>query len=133
MTSESPPILIIEDEDVIRETFQLFLELEGYVVLTAGNGREGLEQLRKMTRPCLILLDLMMPVMNGEEFLKAKTTEESMSSIPVCVVSGAANIPDLPGVAACVPKPVSAESLLDLVRRYCGSSNRAHRPPRSKE
>jgi CheY-like chemotaxis protein len=125
MTSESHPVLIIEDEELIRENFQLLLELEGYSVFTAGNGQEGMEQLRKMTSPCLILLDLMMPVMNGEEFLKAKAAEQSLALIPVCVLSGVAKEPDLPGVAAFLPKPVDVFRLLDLIRSYCGSPNAA--------
>lgn len=119
MPSKSHPVLIIEDEEFIRENFQLFLELEGYPVFTASNGLEGLQQLRKMTRPCLILLDLLMPVMDGREFLEAKAADQSLASIPVCVVSGVANEPNLPGVAAFVAKPVDFNRLLDLIRRYC--------------
>jgi CheY-like chemotaxis protein len=125
VTSESHPVLIIEDDESIRENFQLLLELEGYAVLTASNGQEALEQLRKMISPCLILLDLMMPVMNGQEFLKAKAAEESLSSIPVCIISGVADEPDLPEVATFVSKPVDLNRLLDLVRRHCESSKRA--------
>jgi CheY-like chemotaxis protein len=121
MARGNNPVLIIEDEDFIRENFQLLLELEGYGVLTAINGRDGLEQLRKKSRPCLILLDLMMPVMNGEEFLRAKAAEETLASIPVVVLSGVAEEPDLSGVAAFVPKPVDFDALLDLIRRYCSS------------
>jgi CheY-like chemotaxis protein len=123
--TESHPVLIIEDEECIRENFQLLLELEGYSVLTAGNGKEGLDQLRKTTSPCLILLDLMMPVMNGQEFLKAKAAEESLASIPVCVLSGAGTQPELPGIVAFLSKPVDFSRLLDLIRDYCGSTKRA--------
>jgi CheY-like chemotaxis protein len=119
MPSDGHSVLIIEDEEFIRENLQLFLELEGYSVLTAGNGQEGLGYLRKMTPPCLILLDLLMPVMDGREFLEAKATEKSLSSIPVCVVSGVASRPDLPGVAAFVPKPIDLKRLLEVIRHYC--------------
>lgn len=64
-------ILIIEDEKAIRETFRLALEMEGYQVNEASNGKEGLEALSTMPRPCVILLDLMMPVMNGWAFIRA--------------------------------------------------------------
>src|SRR5262249_37619408 len=98
---------------------------EGYAVLTAGNGKEGLEQLRRVTSPCLILLDLMMPVMNGQEFLRAKAAEESLASIPVCVLSGVGSQPDLPGIVAFLSKPVDFSRLFDLIRNYCGSTKRA--------
>ncbi|MEO5970924.1 MAG: response regulator, partial [Bdellovibrionia bacterium] len=58
-------ILIIEDEETIRDSLQFFLEFEGYQVYSASNGREGLDILSKLDLPCLILLDLMMPVMDG--------------------------------------------------------------------
>ena len=121
MSSESSPILIIEDEDFIRESFQLLLELEGYSVWTADNGRHALETLREMPRPCLILLDLMMPIMNGEEFLEAKGLDESLAAIPVVVVSGVANEPELAGVTAFIPKPVDFKRLFELIRRNCGT------------
>ncbi|HEX5000040.1 MAG TPA: response regulator, partial [Terriglobia bacterium] len=82
MTCERHPVLIVEDEEFIRENFQIFLELEGFQVLTAGNGREALEQLQGRERPCLILLDLLMPVMDGGEFLERKASETSLASIP---------------------------------------------------
>jgi CheY-like chemotaxis protein len=58
-------ILIVEDEKDIRESLKMLLELEGYSVFTAKDGKEGLEILKNLESPCLILLDLLMPVMNG--------------------------------------------------------------------
>ena len=124
MTSQMHPVLIVEDEDSIRENLQLLFELDGYAVLTASNGKEGLEQLRHAPPPCFVLLDLMMPVMNGEEFLKAKAAEESLASIPVCVFSGMANVPDLRGAATVLRKPLDLDRLLNLVQHYCGSSKK---------
>src|SRR4051812_46327475 len=65
----SAKILIVEDDVDIRDSLRQLLEDEGFSVLTAGNGREGLERLKSMSQPCLILLDLLMPVMDGREFL----------------------------------------------------------------
>ncbi len=58
-------ILVVEDDAGIREALRMILELEGYNIREASNGKEGLEVLKSMPRPCLILLDLMMPIMDG--------------------------------------------------------------------
>ena len=65
-------ILLVEDEPAIRENLKQLLELEGYPVFTAADGREGLSALKSMPRPCLVLLDLLMPVMNGSSFLRPR-------------------------------------------------------------
>jgi CheY-like chemotaxis protein len=62
-------ILIIEDEPDLRETLKELFQLEGFKVLTASNGQEGLKALRESGKPCLIFLDLMMPIMSGWEFI----------------------------------------------------------------
>src|SRR4051812_16237966 len=80
-------ILIVEDEELIRATLSLALEFEGYLVFTAANGKEGIELLPKVERPCLILLDLMMPVMNGWEFVDALEKDMILATIPVIVVT----------------------------------------------
>lgn len=114
-------ILIVEDEPSIRENLQALLELEGYPVYAASNGSEGLSVLRKMPRPCLVLLDLFMPVMNGTEFLEAKSHEDAIASIPVCVVSGVAERPrHLLTVSAFIKKPIEFDGLLKFVKNYCG-------------
>ncbi len=113
-------ILIVEDEELIRENLRMLLEFEGYSVVTASNGQDGLEKLRKMPHPCLILLDLLMPVMNGMEFLAEKAKEDTLASLPVCVVSGVPDKPDLPGMSHFVKKPVDFDGLIEFVKRYCG-------------
>lgn len=112
-------ILIVEDEQIIRENLKALLELEGYPVFTANNGEEGLRILRTMPHPCLVLLDLLMPVMNGMEFLEGKSHEDAIAPIPVCVVSGVAEKPDMSNVAAYVKKPIEFECLLRFVRKFC--------------
>lgn len=113
-------ILIVEDEESIRENLKDLLDLEGYEVFTASNGEEGLDVLRTMPRPCLVLLDLLMPIMNGTEFLEAKYHEDSIASIPVCVVSGVADKPRVAGVTAFVKKPIEFDAFLKFVKNYCG-------------
>ncbi len=113
-------ILIVEDEPSIRDTLQQLLELEGYSVFTASNGAEGLKQLRAMKRPCLVLLDLLMPVMNGMEFLEAKSHEDAIAAIPVCVVSGVSERPKMQPVSQFIKKPIDFDGLMKFVRQYCG-------------
>ena len=80
-------ILVVEDDRDIRESLQDLLEVEGYAVTTAENGRDALEQLQRMDAPSVILLDLMMPVMSGDEFLRELRKDGALASIPVLVVS----------------------------------------------
>jgi CheY-like chemotaxis protein len=114
-------ILVVEDDEGIRETLQLALELEGYAVTTACNGKEGLAALPLMRMPCLILLDLMMPVMNGWAFAEALRDDQMLAPIPVVIVTAfpdkAAGITQARGV---LKKPVELEGLLQMVRRFCG-------------
>jgi CheY-like chemotaxis protein len=112
-------VLVVEDDKDIRETLQQVLELEGYRVTTATNGKEGLESLKGIDRPCVILLDLMMPVMNGWEFLEAHRTDTTLATIPVVVVSAAGDKAKSAPAAGFIKKPVDLESLLNVVRRYC--------------
>lgn len=116
-------ILIIEDEVDIRENLKLLLELEGFTVFTANNGKEGLTKLHSMPRPCVILLDMLMPVMNGKEFLEAKGHEDLIATIPVGIVSGVADRPKMIGGAvAFIKKPFEIEGLIKFVKKYCKSS-----------
>ena len=114
-------ILIVEDEPMIRDTLRSLLEMEGFVVYTAINGLDGLRLLHEVPHPCLILLDLMMPVMNGQEFLAAKKLDDAIASIPVCVVSGAADAGNVSGVSGFVRKPFEMGALLKFIRCYCQS------------
>ena len=80
-------VLLVEDNDDVREMMALALELAGHDVVLAANGREALARLRERPRPCVILLDLMMPVMNGWEFRQALRSEPALRDVPVVVVS----------------------------------------------
>jgi CheY-like chemotaxis protein len=119
---DRPTILVVEDDPDITESLCDVLQGEGYQVATAANGKEGLERLRQIDRPCLILLDLMMPVMSGGEFLAALRQTEALASIPVVIVSAWAN--ESAQVRAqsqgFVRKPISIDALLDATNRLCG-------------
>ena len=114
-------ILIVDDERVIREALQQVLELEGYTVLTAANGKEALDVLKHTALPSLILLDLMMPVMTGWDFLAAKEADAELAPIPVLVITaaGAAAQTIAPRVSGLVNKPFEVDLLLEQIRDCC--------------
>lgn len=113
-------ILIIEDDQAIRETLKMFLEIEGYMVCAAANGQEAIALLKRISNPCLILLDLMMPVMDGWDFLKAQKRDITIAPIPVVVVSAVADRVKSVGATGMLKKPIDLECLLKTVKQYCG-------------
>ncbi len=114
-------IVIIEDDLDIREAVRDVLELEGYHVRAYANGREAMDGLQSGDQPCLILLDLMMPVMNGWEFLEArKDLGHTITAIPVFIVSAIGDqAASNPNVRGYVKKPVDIEILLRIVKKHC--------------
>src|SRR5919202_3297891 len=84
--TDSKRVLVVDDEDAIRDVVAQVLDLEGYEVRTARNGAEALDQVRSY-RPNIVLLDLMMPVMNGWEFLEACAQNDLCADTPVVVMS----------------------------------------------
>jgi CheY-like chemotaxis protein len=115
-------VLIVEDDSALRESMVEILTDAGYAVSEAGDGREGLEEAR-VHPPDLILLDLMMPTMNGWQFRTAQKQVPALARIPVIVMSAwsldrvESGMED---VAASFPKPFDVSALLDGVRRYAG-------------
>ena len=111
------PVIIVEDDDDIRDTFREVLEAEGYHVLTAANGKVALDLLEDMEEtPCLVLLDLMMPVMNGWQLMATLKSRRGFRRIPVVVVSAAPS--HTTGAARVIRKPIDVDDLLETVRRY---------------
>jgi two-component system, OmpR family, alkaline phosphatase synthesis response regulator PhoP len=107
-------ILVIDDDSDIRDAVTEVLTFEGHEVFSAAEGEQGLVQCR-LVRPDLILLDLMMPGMNGWDFLKALRRDEAMAGTPVVVVSALGRVPELP-VSGFLPKPFGLDALVALVR-----------------
>jgi DNA-binding response OmpR family regulator len=107
-------ILVIDDDPDIREAVTEVLSLEGHEVVTASEGEQGLVRCR-LLRPDLVLLDLMMPGMNGWDFLKALRRDELLGRVPVVVVSALGRVPELP-VSGYLPKPFGLDALIALVR-----------------
>lgn len=89
-----PILLLVEDERALRKVMEMVLEGEGYEVLTAENGREGLEVLAN-TRPDLIITDFMMPEMDGAQMIREIKNNSSLAKVPILLMS-AAFPPDLP-------------------------------------
>lgn len=123
---ECSRILVVDDDAGIRDMLTQVLEDEGYGVTTAADGQIALSQLRQgSSPPCLILLDLMMPVMNGVQFRSEQQQDPWLASIPVVVISA-----HLSGrqrahtvqAADYLEKPVDLPKLLDIVARYCGAT-----------
>ena len=112
-------ILIVDDERDIRETLQEILEMEGFQTLVAANGKEALERLRLVERPCLILLDMMMPVVNGWEFLAEREKDESLARIPVVVVTATGKKMVPAQIDEYIKKPVELDELMLVVKKYC--------------
>jgi CheY-like chemotaxis protein len=110
-------ILIVEDEEDIRETLKLVLELEDYQVTTASNGREALSTLERERETDVILLDLMMPVMNGWDFARALREDPTLRHIPIIVVTAYSKRAGDIDAQAIIPKPIDLDVLLDAVKR----------------
>ncbi len=115
-------ILLVEDNADMRESVAMLLSYHGYQVSTAANGQEALDRLATMARPCLILLDLMMPVMDGWTFRSELIRRQKFSDIPVVILSGADDAEDAVHRLRCVDylaKPFPPEYLYRVVRDYC--------------
>src|SRR5262245_59290959 len=116
-------ILVVEDDPDLAQVVAEVLESAGYRTAIAGNGSEALDHLRASTQPDLILLDMMMPVMDGWTFREEQRKLPELASIPVVTVTADG---DARGKAASIQaagyvmKPITVDSLLDEVERICG-------------
>ena len=116
------PVLIVDDDPDLCALLQATLEGAGYPVYRASNGQEALSVLgSRSPLPGLILLDLMMPVMNGEEMLRALRTVHALAQIPVAVVTGTSE-PKPSGVRSLLRKPIDVDTLMRIVAQSCGEA-----------
>lgn len=115
-------VLLVEDDPAIREEVVEFLGEYGYDVVTAKNGSDALRRLREGgERPAVILLDLMMPVMDGWTFRARQIEETGLADIPVVIISGSNNVPgDAARLRASgyLTKPFTGDSLLAAVQPF---------------
>jgi len=120
---ESPSILVVDDDEDMRTMLCLVLSAEGYRASGAANGVEALERIRSDGPPALVLIDLMMPRMNGEDLIRTMTKDPSLARIPIAVVSGQPaprTVAETPGVVARLVKPVELDELLTVVHQFAG-------------
>lgn len=113
-------ILIIEDEEDIRECLREFLETEGYQITTALNGADAFQVAEKTTKPDLILLDLMMPIMSGDEFIVQQKKRNFLLDVPVILVSAdnqTSKMAKSLGVADHLKKPMDLEDLTAVIKK----------------
>ncbi|HET6610771.1 MAG TPA: response regulator [Kofleriaceae bacterium] len=115
-------VLIVDDDAAIREVLSLILTAEGYRVEAAKSGIEALSHLTGGHRPCLMLLDLRMPEMDGWELRRAQLEVPEWASIPVVVLSGdrdAREVAEAMNAQGYLLKPVELDDVLSIVRQYC--------------
>ena len=114
------PILVIDDDQAMRNMLETVLLDEGYSVILARNGKEGLELVNRQ-RPALVLLDLMMPVMDGWQFLEAIKQLPQFADLPILLLSASRHIVDTARdnpVKAYIPKPFELAKLLSCIAEY---------------
>jgi DNA-binding response OmpR family regulator len=122
-------ILVVDDDADLRELLAELLTKEGYQVLTASNGKEALALLRDPDpTPSLILLDLMMPVMSGWEFLERVASDRTVTSVPIIVMSAYLSVSRMLENVGIPPnlriqKPFEPRVLLDLVAANCSEES----------
>jgi len=119
----SPTVLLVEDDLDLQSMMEHLLRFEGFTPVTAVNGREALRLLKSGTEPEAILLDLMMPVMDGWAFRRAQKSDAEIAGIPVIVLTAAANVShDELDVVAVFRKPVDFDELMVVLRGLCRES-----------
>jgi len=110
-------VLVVDDDADIRESLRLVLEDEGFVVRTAADGAQAVAAMEAES-PCFVILDLMMPVMDGWEVAGRMHDEARLATIPLCVVTATPEW--APSDSVCViPKPIDVQRLLDVVQMHC--------------
>jgi CheY-like chemotaxis protein len=118
----SDHVLIVEDDEDLREDLAFLLARKGYQVETASNGKHALEKIRQVGPPCLILLDLMMPVMDGWQLRAELLKDPALAPVPVVLLSGMADVDEAARSLAAVDhlsKPIDLDKLYDLLSTHC--------------
>jgi DNA-binding response OmpR family regulator len=112
-------VLVVDDQEAIRDTLQTALDDEGFTVECAANGREALDILERW-QPCVILLDLMMPVMDGWTFRAEQ--RRSGNTVPIVLLSAAGELArhkEALGAAAVIPKPFDIDRVISAIEGVC--------------
>jgi CheY-like chemotaxis protein len=120
MNASTTTILVIDDDQDIREMVGLVFEIRGHRALLAADGGEAFDLLHRGVVPDVILLDIMMPGMNGVDFMRTLKSDPNLADIPVVVLSGDASARKTAtqlAAAACLSKPIDVDRLLEAVER----------------
>jgi CheY-like chemotaxis protein len=130
--TDAGPVLVIDDNADVLEALATMLKREGFSVVTAHNGFAALNLLHGGLRPCIIVMDLMMPVMNGFEFREQQMHDPELAHIPVIACSGITDPAETAahlGLSASVQKPAEVKTIVDLIRTHCLKARTVSRPP----
>ena len=119
---KSPYICLIEDDELNRHAIRELLQYEGYSVIEFANGKTALEHLKTNSNlPCLLIVDLIMPIMTGRQFLKEVIKHEEIANIPLIVCSTSdEELENLRPAKSYFRKPIDIDSFLEVVEKYCG-------------
>jgi len=120
MKLNEPRILLVEDDRLSREALAYMLRKEGFGVETAENGRDALELLHRLPHPSIVLLDLGLPIVNGQEFLRRQKRDPEVADIPVVVITAMPEA-SAPEAMAILPKPLDLPRLMLLLSGYRNS------------
>lgn len=113
-------ILLVEDDDAARDALSMLLSDAGYSVAAVGNGIEALRHLRESSElPCVIVLDLIMPRMDGWEFRARQQADPELAGIPVVVITAASVAKDPIPAAEVLKKPLDFDAVMNAVGKYC--------------
>jgi len=120
-------VLIVEDDPDTREMVRQLLASHGFYAVAAEDGLEALHLLRAVRHrapqaPCLVLLDLSMPRLGGNEFRRSQLGDPTVANVPIAVMSGAADLEERAeamGAVATIAKPLDIDVLIEIVKRYC--------------
>jgi CheY-like chemotaxis protein len=115
-------VMVVEDDPDIRACVREILEDEGYSVCTAAHGAEALAMLATGGRPCLMLVDLLMPVMDGVELIERLRHDRDLGDIPIVALSAAATV-EVPEGTPLLRKPVGYDAILEVVEARCRRSS----------
>lgn len=126
---EIKTVLVVDDDEDLLDAVRMVVEEEGYRVLIARNGAEAFEVLGSDETPCLILLDMRMPGMDGQEFRRRQLADARISGIPVVGFTGMSNGDEalLLQLSSYLRKPVHLHQLLETVEHYCSDPDHIDR------
>jgi CheY-like chemotaxis protein len=116
--SKGASILLVDDDYGVRRTLGLLLEMQGYAVDLAANGREALAKLREGPLPSVLITDLVMPEMDGWQLRREMLKDENLSCVPVIVIAGRNADPESLQVVACLRKPIDMQQLYELLEAH---------------